>query len=357
MTPFIPVGFDAPPDPVHDQPRVAVVVLNWNGWRHTIECLHTLRTVTYPNFRVIVVDNGSEAEDLAQLRQWTGSIELLENGENRGFAGGNNVGIRHALQDQHTDYVLILNNDTTVEPDFLDEMVDAALRKQVDMVSPKVLSYADRRTIDRLGIVVSKALLGFDMKQWEGRDPLCPSGCCALYSRRLLMATQLDGEYFDEDFFAYAEDIDFGIRSVLLGYRAALASKATIYHKGSATTSLNSPFALYHGHRNSVWYLAKTVPMATLIRHGLWVLVGQTATIITNIRRRRGLLIFRAKMAGLRGIGKMLRKRRLIEQKGRLNVTALESALDARPFYLFVPRLLRYLIRLASVPKKMFGGN
>jgi len=339
------------------QPWVAGVVLNWNGWRNTIECLQTLRTVTYPNLRVIVVDNGSGAEDLVQLRQWAGWIELLENGENRGFAGGNNVGIRHALQDPHTDYVLILNNDTTVEPDFLHEMVETALRKQVDMVSPTVLHYADRRTIDRLGIVLSKALLGFDMKQWEGREPFCPSGCCALYSRRLLEATELDGEYFDEDFFAYAEDIDLGIRSVLLGHKAALAPKAIIYHKGSATTAVNSVFALYHGHRNSVWYLAKTVPTATLIRHSLWVLVGQTATIITNIRRRRGLLIFRAKMAGLRGIGKMLRKRRLVQQSKQIDLVTLESALDNRPFYLFVRRLIRYLMHLAGIPQKMLGDG
>ncbi len=340
-----------------DHPRVAVVVLNWNGWRNTTECLQTLRTVTYPNFRVIVVDNGSGTDDLVQLRQWTGWIELLVNGENRGFSGGNNVGIRHALQDQQTDYVLTLNNDTTVQPDFLYEMVETALRKQVDMVSPTVLHYADRRTIDRLGIVLSKALLGFDMKQWEGKEPFCPSGCCALYSRRLLTATELDGEYFDENFFAYAEDVDLGIRSVLLGYKAGLAPKAIIYHKGSATTSVNSAFALYHGHRNTVWYLAKAVPVATLIRHGLWVLVGQTATIITSIRRRRGLLIIRAKLAGMRGIGRMLRKRRLVLRSRRIDVPALEAALDDRPFYLFVPRLLRYLTDLANVPKKKLGGD
>jgi GT2 family glycosyltransferase len=335
------------------QPRVAVVVLNWNGWRNTTECLQTLRAVTYPNFRVIVVDNGSGAEDLVQLRQWARWIELVENGENRGFAGGNNVGIRHALQDQHTDYVLVLNNDTTVEPDFLHEIVETALRKQVDMVSPTILHYADRRTTDRLGIVLSKALLGYDMKQWEGNEPFCPSGCCALYSRRLLTAIELGGEYFDEDFFAYAEDVDLGIRSVLLGYKTGLASQAIIYHKGSAATSVNSTFALYHGHRNTVWYLAKAVPAATLIRHGLWILVGQTATIITSIRRRRGLLIFRAKLAGVRGIGRMLRKRRLVLRSRQIDLKALESALDDRPFYLFVPRLLRHLTNLTRVPEKM----
>jgi len=338
-------------------PRVAVLVLNWNDWRSTIECLQTLRNVTYPNYRVVVVDNGSGAEDVAQLRRWTGWAELLENSANRGFAGGSNVGIHQVLRDPATEYVLTLNNDTTVEPDFLTKMVEAAVHEHVDMVSPTIMQYADRRTIDRLGLVLSKALLGFDMKQWDGKDPFCPSGCCALYSRQLLEAVQLHGEYFDEDFFAYAEDIDLGIRAVLRGYKAALARGAIVYHKGSAATAVNSPFALYHTHRNSVWYLAKSVPTATLIHHGFWILVGQTATVITNIRRRRGVLVFRAKLAGLRGVGKMLRKRREIQQAQRVDLPDFEKALDGRPFYLLGPRLRRYLHHLAGVPKRMLGGE
>lgn len=330
-------------EPMPTHPKVTVVVLNWNGWANTVECLRSLREVSYPNVQVIVVDNGSKPEDLDHLRQWIGFVTLLENAKNLGFSGGNNAGIRYALRDRQTDYILILNNDTIVHPDFLTEMVDTARAKRADMVSPTVLEYADRSTIDRLGILITAALAGYDMKHWEGKEPLCPSGCSALYSRRLLEAIELDGQYFDEDFFAYAEDVDLGLRAVILGYRGALAPRAVVYHKGSASTFLESPFSLYHGHRNTIWYLAKSVPASTLLRHAHWILIVQFLAVISNVRRRRGLLVFKAKLAGLWGVRRMLRKRRLMQRGKRWNARALEEALDSRPVYMFLPRVIRHL--------------
>lgn len=334
---------------------MAIVVLNWRGWGHTIECLQSLRVITYPDYRVIVVNNGSGGDDSHHLRQWLRTGELLENEENRGFAGGNNVGIRHALKDSEVEYVLILNNDTVVEPRFLTEMVEVTRSKSVDMVSPKVLSYSDRKTVDRLGLLVSKALLCYDMKRWEGREPFCPSGCAALYSRRLLKDIEVDGEYFDEDFFAYSEDIDLGLRAVLRGYRAALANNAVVYHKGSASTSFQSPFATYHCHRNTVWYLAKSVPAATWRRHFFWIIAGQTLVVISNVRRGRGLLVLKAKLAGLHGVPKMLRKRRRIQQRRRIDLQTFEKVLDHRPFYLLGQQALRYFGNVLRV--RSAGGS
>lgn len=326
-------------------PKVFVIVLNWNGWKDTIECFESLTQIRYPNYGVIVVDNGSTAQDRDALRRWRDRVTLIEQETNRGFAGGNNIGIRHALRDPATEYVLILNNDTVVDPRFLDEMVETALSRNVDMVSPTVLTHADRATIDRLGIVISAALLGYDMKRWEGREPLCPSGCCALYSRQLLEAVQVEGEYFDEDFFAYAEDVDLGIRAVLRGYRAALAPRAIVYHKGSASTFVQSPFSQYHGHRNTLWYLAKSVPASVLMRHIHWVVAGQLLPLLPNAARGRLGLLLRAKIDGLRGIPRMLRKRRAV-LRGDVNEDLLGSLLDRRPFYLFPPKRPSRLARL-----------
>jgi GT2 family glycosyltransferase len=326
-------------------PTVAVIVVNWNGGTNTMECLQSLQRVRYPNVKVIVVDNASHPGEVAQLRRWGNGVTLLENSSNLGFSGGNNVGIRHALKDPTTAYVLILNNDVVVEPEFLTEMVETARAGNADMVSPTVLSHADKATIDRLGIVVSRALLGYDMKRWEGKEPLCPSGCCALYSRRLLGAVEHNGEYFDEDFFAYAEDVDLGLRAVLRGFRGALAARAIIYHKGSASTALESPFSQYHGHRNTIWYLAKSVPVSTLLRHLPWVLVGQLGPLFSNAARGRFRVILQAKIDGVRGIPRMLKKRRAIFGGGGTKTDLLEGMLDPRPFYLHPPRhLLRRLL-------------
>ncbi len=340
-------------------PKVVIVVLNWNGWENTLECIQSLKNVHFDNFQVIVVDNGSNAEDLVHLRQCAGFgfITLLEQAENRGFSGGNNIGIRYALNDPRTEYVLILNNDTVVEPGFLTAMVEAARSKGADMVSATVFKYAERQTIDRLGLVISKALLVYDMKQWEGMEPFCPSGCCALYSRRLLEAVEIDGQYFDEDFFAYAEDVDLGIRAMLLGYRSALAPRAVIYHKGSAATFLRSPFSQYHTHRNTIWYLAKSVPPSVLWRHAFWILAGQILVIFTNMRRRRALLIAKAKLHGIWGIPKMLRKRRIIQNTGQPDARAVEKALDHRPFYLSAAKLMPYIRHVLGFRSKAIRIN
>ena len=106
-------------------PTVTVVVLNWNNLPDTIECLESLRAVTYPALRLLVVDNGSTDGSEAALRARFPGLELLQTGENLGFAGGNNAGIRRALEGG-ADHVLLLNNDTTVDPGFVTAMVDAA---------------------------------------------------------------------------------------------------------------------------------------------------------------------------------------------------------------------------------------
>lgn len=336
-----------------DNPRVVVVVLNWNGWQDTVQCLRSLQAVTYQNMEIIVVDNGSGPTDRAELRKWTPHVTLIENPVNLGFSGGNNVAIRRALSDPRTDYVLVLNNDVLVEPNFLAHMIDTAVRQDAAMVSPVVLNLADKQTVDRLGILISAALLGYDMKRWEGRDPFCPSGCCALYSRQLLTAVELDGEYFDEDFFAYAEDVDLGMRAVVRGFRGALAQQAIVYHKGSGSTYIQSPFSQYHGHRNTIWYLAKSVPAAVLIRHIHWILLGQLLPLVPNVARGRLGLLVRAKAAGVRGIPRMLRKRRALLARRPVHAELVERRLDPRPFYLFPPeRPRRLLARLLGRPTR-----
>src|SRR5512141_114352 len=96
-------------------PRVAIIVLNWNGWRDTIECLESLQRLTYPNYQVVVVDNGSTDNSVEHIRKAYPRVRLLETGKNLGWSGGNNIGIKYALG-QETEYIHLLNNDTKAEP-------------------------------------------------------------------------------------------------------------------------------------------------------------------------------------------------------------------------------------------------
>ena len=105
-------------------PKVSIIVLNWNGRNDTLECLESVERIEYPNFDVVVVDNGSNDDSVAAIHAKFPEITLLETGKNLGYAGGNNVGIHHALQ-QNANYILLLNNDTVVDPALVQQFVEA----------------------------------------------------------------------------------------------------------------------------------------------------------------------------------------------------------------------------------------
>ena len=110
-----------------EHPKVAVIVLNWNGLDDTVECLESLRKISYPNYAVVVVDNGSEGDDVRVLKEKFGDyVHVVENERNYGFAEGNNIGIRYSLNALEPAYLLLLNNDMVVAPDFLEELVRVA---------------------------------------------------------------------------------------------------------------------------------------------------------------------------------------------------------------------------------------
>ena len=124
-------------------PKVSIIILNWNGLEDTAECLESFKKVTYPNYEVIVVDNGSEGNDAEVLKEKFGDyIQLVQNDENLGCAKGFNVGIIYALENSRPDYIMIMNNDMVVAPDFLDELVRVAEGDtQIGIVGPKIYYY------------------------------------------------------------------------------------------------------------------------------------------------------------------------------------------------------------------------
>jgi|GEM_PF-667396 GT2 family glycosyltransferase len=333
------------------KPNIAIVILNWRGADNTIQCVESLRKISYPSYKIFVVDNGSGGREVKRLRKSLNDCVLILNNSNLGFAGGVNVGIRKALLDPQVKYILLLNNDTVVTPDFLTNMFQIAKEKKVDMVSPTIMSATNHNNVDRLGIVLSKALLGYDMKKQEGTQPFCPSGCCALYSKKLLEDIEHShGHLFDEDFFMYAEDTDLGWRARLLGYKAALAEKAIIYHTGFASNALASTDPQYLGHRNSVWYVIKNASLKQLWHLGGWWIAGQTTEVIAVALREMPASVLKAKWDALLGLPPMLRKRKIIQANRRVTAQQIRQAIDSRPFYIHPPRLspLGFLWRLAD---------
>jgi GT2 family glycosyltransferase len=208
-------------------PKVTIVILNWNGLRDTVECLESLKSITYPHHEIIVVDNGSVGNDVKILEEkYSSYAHIIANGRNLGFAAGNNVGIRQALR-VGTDYVLVLNNDTVVDPLFLSELVAASEKdNRIGAVGPKLYYYDNPA---RLQLRQLYGKVGDTAKEMETL-----SGAAFLVRRNALEEVGL----LDEVFYpAYCEDRDFFERLKEHGYRILCVPTSKVYHKWSATTN------------------------------------------------------------------------------------------------------------------------
>jgi len=221
-------------------PKVSIIIVNWNGLDDTIECLESIKSITYLNYEVIVVDNGSEGNDADILQaKYGNNLTIIRNDKNFGFTGGNNIAIRHALNNFKPDYVLLLNNDTVIAPEFLTEMVRAAEGDfLIGIVGPKTYLYDDP---DRLQLV------WFDVDMQRGQPHQIGSGeidrgqydstrtvdyiqgSCFLIKRTAIDSIGL----LDEAYFAYWEETDYCMRTRKAGYKILYVPLAKIWHKKS----------------------------------------------------------------------------------------------------------------------------
>lgn len=219
-------------------PRVSCIVLNWNGWGHTIECLSALRECTYKRVTPIVVDNGSTDGSVSRIRAAFPEILLLESGKNLGFAAGNNIGIRHALA-KGADYVWLLNNDTKPDPDALCELVSKAVSDTSIGAVASICYYADEPS-------TVQAWAGARVNLWTGSARLSMNprpddwfhslnGTSFLISRAALEDVGL----LDEKFFLYWEDTEFCLRLRKEGWRIAAAPRSRVLHKVGGSTRRN----------------------------------------------------------------------------------------------------------------------
>ena len=219
-------------------PQVCVIILNWNGLEDTIECLESLKKVTYPNYEVVVVDNGSRGDDAEVLEEkFSGYIHLIRNDRNYGYTGGNNIGIQYALNHSSPDYLLILNNDIVVAPDFLGQMIKVAEDDtSIGIAGPKVYYYDVPDHIQSAGIMTSmrtgrSRVLGvkqIDTGQFETQQEVdYVSGCCLLIKKELIQKVGV----FDERYFCYCEERDYCIRAERAGYKTVYVPLAKIWHK------------------------------------------------------------------------------------------------------------------------------
>ncbi|WP_276957944.1 glycosyltransferase family 2 protein [Allomeiothermus silvanus] len=218
-------------------PIAYIIVLNWNGWRDTLACLAALEALNYPNYEVVVVDNGSTDGSAEEIRKAKPQVNLLETRQNLGFAGGNNIGIRYALE-QGAEYIWLLNNDTVVDPDALTAMVELAEKDCRIGVVGSVLYYMEQPTkVQAWGGGRVNLLTGRSRHLLAPGEPHYITGASMLLRREALEQVGL----LDEGFFMYWEDADLSFRLRQKGWMVAVAPESKVLHKESASAKKGSP--------------------------------------------------------------------------------------------------------------------
>jgi GT2 family glycosyltransferase len=308
------------PDADAALPPVTVLLLNWNGWRDTVECLESLFRLDYPRWNVIVCDNASTDDSVDRIRSWangqlqvaletpvtlrhlvdppvakpipfgersaaTGSIpgsfeprsvSLMRIDENLGFAGGNNVGLRHLMSTKAAKYVWILNNDVVVAPDSLTRLIACAeADTRIGGVGGTLYEYSDPSTIQNRaggrfaawqGVSVPLKQVRMRVSARGDREQAIDflSGTCLLAPIEVIRRVGL----IDEKYFMYAEDVDYSLRIRDAGFSLAYAPDASVWHKGGASTVHRSAAHDYYIVRNSLHLVRKyhpnMLPIATL---------------------------------------------------------------------------------------------
>jgi GT2 family glycosyltransferase len=292
-------------------PQVAVIVLNWNGCEDTLACLASLSLVRYRPLDVIVVDNGSTDDSVEAVEASFPDVTVLETGENLGFAEGNNIGLRYALA-RGTDYVLLLNNDTEVAPDFISVLVDAVEATPRAGVAGPTIYYIDRPkmiwsaggAIDwRRGGTRMMGLDEVDEGQYDTvREVDFVTGCALLARREVLE----DVGMLDPRFFMYYEEIEWCVRVARAGYKILHVPRACVWHKISPTRQADSPRIHYYMTRNRLFFLRSTRPgvrawLHTLLGDYLRTLVSWTVRPRWRCRRAQRRAMARGIMDFYRG--------------------------------------------------------
>jgi GT2 family glycosyltransferase len=320
-------------------PSVSVIILNWNGWLDTVKCLESLFQITYSNFSVVVLDNGSSDGSVERIKAWaegrlTVESDLLEynnrnkpvnhaeykrekvdveehvggvqrreenrkmlviirNEKNYGFSEGNNIGARYALRTWNPDYIYFLNNDTVVEKGFLKTIIEFAQRNHHDVgaLQSKLMIMDDIRRIDCAGGFVTRIGGGWD-RGWgeidKGQydkdiDIFYAKGAALMIRSDIAKRTGL----FDPKYVIYYDDSDLCWRVRLNGYRVLLCPKSIVYHKGMGTMKKQpSPQTLFTSKKNQISMLAKNYSRGNLLRN-------LTRLFVRDVIRRTVSILFK----------------------------------------------------------------
>lgn len=249
-------------------PRISVIIPNWNGVNLLKNCLESLRGQTFRDFETVVVDNGSVDNSVQYIRKNFPGVKLIELKENTGFAPAVNLGIKICVGDD----IVLINNDTKLDRNCLKYLVKAADKHpEVGMVAARMLNYKNPKLIDSAGDYIDAVghanNIGLGdkdgLKYQKAGYVFLVTGGGGLFKREVFERIG----FFDSDYFAYFEDVDFCLRAQMVGFKGWYEPKAVIYHLHKATSNRNKAFTEYLQFRNMTMTVIKDFPYKLLVRN------------------------------------------------------------------------------------------
>jgi hypothetical protein len=280
--------------------KVAVILVNWNSLQYTIDCIESLDLVTYRNFDIIVVDNGSTDGSAEKLKEKFNHIILLQSELNLGFTGGNNLALRYAIQHEYP-YSMLLNNDTFVDPDFLEVLVNFMdNHPDTGIIQPKIYFHHNRSLLwnagsyyqSWLGRTFTSGYNKISSPDSEKMKEVEWVTGCAFFTRNSILK---ECGLLAENLFIYFEDVDLSFRIRSAGYTLIYHPASVIYHIAGASSkkmvpgkdgSLNSSVH-YYNVRNRIWILKKYTPLIKAPTVGLYTLFYLSGMIVYFTARFR----------------------------------------------------------------------
>ncbi len=287
------------------EPQISIIILNWNGYGMTLDCLISLFEISYENYNVILVDNGSTDDSVEKLRNRfdNSCLDIISLNSNYGFTGGNNIAMEYAQEKYDPDFYLLLNNDTIVDKFFLDEMVEVFYNaSNCFAVVPKIYYYGNKNVLWFAGGSINKLTglikhygrnrMDSDKYNYQKKTTFM-TGCAALISKEAIKEVGM----LDNRFFAYSEDTDYSLRILNSNHVTLYAPKAIIYHKvgHSSETNKGKWFAFYLATRNVIFlqkkHLSNLLFPLFIVSFGIrWVLyMSIKLTLLGDFKSIKGI--------------------------------------------------------------------
>ena len=309
-----------------DLPRVAVVILNWNGLNFLRKFLPSVCAGTYPNLEIIIGDNASTDDSVSFVHENYPQIKIIINDQNYGFAGGYN----RVLSSLDQEYFVLLNSDVEVEPGWIEPVI-RLMEKDISIAAaqPKILSQSNKQLFEYAGAAGGFLdVLGYpfcrgrifdsvevDNGQYDSSSEIFWASGAAFFIKR---SKWLEMDGLDEDFFAHMEEIDLCWRLKNNGYKIMYCAESTVYHVGGGTLNAESPFKTYLNFRNNLVLLQKNLPSGRavlIIFIRFWLDLLSLVKYLMDGKPENAIAISKAHVYFIRNLFSNIRKASKISKK------------------------------------------